>query len=133
MTQLYLFGGSIAAVVLLALAARLFGLGGGALADAAEARDTAEATLSGFAAGRVWLDRDRQAALVEGEGEVAVLRRHGARFVARRLSLPAQAGDAGPVVTIASGERLLGPFVITLANDAEARELTSMLVSPRRA
>ncbi len=134
MNQLYLLGGSILAVLLLAGIARLLGLGGAALAGEAEARDTAEAMLPGFEpCGRAWLDRDRAGAVVEGADGVAVVRRHGARFVARRFALPVEAGAEGAMVVIASGERLLEPFVIALASEAEARELTSMLTSPRRA
>lgn len=128
MAKLALLGGSLVAILLLALAARLLRLGGAKLESREEAREWAEALLSGFDGGEVWLDMDGASAVVAGaDGSVAMVRRHGARFIARRQVLPLQADREGPVVIAASGERLIKPFVITLDSDEEARLLTSLL------
>lgn len=130
MIEFALLGGSLAAILLLALAARWLRLGGARLADQQEARDVAEATYADFEADRVWLDSDGASAVVAGQdGSHVVVRRHGANFIARKLARPAQAEARGPVVIIASGERLLKPFVITLESEDEARLLTSLLGS----
>lgn len=130
MSQVALLAGSLAAVLLLALAAHLLRLGGARLADEAEARDVAEASFADFEAERIWLDIDGQAAVVRSkDGSLALVRRHGARFLARKAPVPAQASAQGSVVIVASGERLLKPFVITLASADEARLLTSLLGS----
>lgn len=87
MDKLYVFGGSLAAILLLALAARLLKLGGGRIAGEADAMTAAEAILSGFEAERAAIGSDGQAALVRGrDGSVAVLKMHGARVAARRLA-----------------------------------------------
>ena len=130
MNQFALLGGSLAAILLLALAAYLLRLGGARLGGEDEACKVAEATFADFDADRVWLDIDGQSAVVTGEdGSHVLVRRHGARFVARKLVSPAQVSTEGPVVIVASGERLLKPFVITLESGGEARLLTSLLGS----
>lgn len=87
MTKLYVLGGSLIAILLLALAARLLRLGGGRIADEAMAMAEAEAILPGFEAGHATVASDGQAALVHGhDGSVAVLKMHGARVAARRLA-----------------------------------------------
>lgn len=105
MTKLYVLLGSLAAILLLALAARLLRLGGGRIADEAQAMAEAEAILPGFEAERAAVASDGQAALVHGrDGSVAVLKMHGARVAGRRLArldaeplpegLRVQTGDA---------------------------------------
>ncbi|MET0308355.1 MAG: hypothetical protein ABW023_06575 [Sphingomonas sp.] len=130
MNQLALLGGSLAAILLLALVARFLRLGGARLSDKSEACEVAEATFADFEAERAWLDVDGQSAVVAGrKGGHALVRRHGARFVARKLVWPAQIDAKGPVLIVASGERLIKPFVITLESAEEARLLTSLLGS----
>jgi hypothetical protein len=130
MNQLALLGGSLAAILLLALAAYLLRLGEARLSGEDEACKVAEATFADFDTNRVWLDIDGQSAVVAGrDGSHALVRRHGARFLARKLIPPAEVSVEGPVVIIASGERLLKPFVITLESASEARLLTSLLGS----
>lgn len=127
-----LLGGSLAAVLALAGIARLLGLGGGTIEDDAPAMTAADEGLPGFVSERVW--RDDRTAIVLGEGgRVAVVRRHGAQFVVREPPPPLRVTTDGAVVSMASGERLLGAFVITLANPGEARELTRMLAALPRA
>ncbi|MBA3898413.1 MAG: hypothetical protein H0X36_15050 [Sphingomonadaceae bacterium] len=75
--------GSLAAVLLLAGAAWVLGLGGASLADEDEAKITAEALVPGFEARAATLDPSREAAEVTGsDGRRLRVRRLGARFVA---------------------------------------------------
>lgn len=130
MNQLALLGGSLAAVLLLALVALLLRLGGARLGSESEACEVVEASFADFEADKVWLDIDGQSAVVAGkDGSHALVRRHGAQFIARKLVPPADVSAEGPVVLVASGERLLKPFVITLESASEARLLTSLLGS----
>jgi hypothetical protein len=130
MNQLALLGGSLAAILLLALAARILRLGGARLAGESEACEVVEATFADFEANRAWVDVDGSSAVVAGgDGSHALVRRHGAHFIARKLASPATVSTDGPKVVIASGERLLKPFTITLESEAEAGLLTSVLGS----
>lgn len=105
MSKLYILLGSLVAILLLALAAKLLRLGGGRIESEAQAMAEAEAILSGFDAERATVASDGQAALVYGrDGSVAVLKVHGARVAGRRLArldaeplpqgLRVQTGDA---------------------------------------
>lgn len=130
MNQIAILIGSIVAVLLLALAAKLLRLGGARLHAGSEACEVAESTFADFEANRVWLDVDGESAVVAGkDGSYALVRRHGAHFIGRRSDQLARAEAHGPVVTIPSGERLLAPFVIRLESEEEARLLTSLLGS----
>ena len=125
--------GSLVAVLAVTGLAWLLGLGGAKLAEG-EAASTAEHLLSGFAPEEERLSADGQAAIVFGNGgEVALVRRHGARFVAQRAVRPIAVEQSGATLKVSSGERLLGPFTMALASEAEADELTSMLAKPDHA
>lgn len=83
-----LLAGSLAGVLGLALVARLLGLGGGELADEAEAIRIAEAELPGFTAVSAELAEDRLSAVVLGaDGSRLKVRQHGAQFVAVPLPM----------------------------------------------
>jgi hypothetical protein len=78
-----LLAGSLGGVLFLALVAWALGLGGGELADEAEAMRIAGAELPGFVAVSATLAEDRQSAVVTGaDGAQVRLRKHGAQFVA---------------------------------------------------
>ncbi|HEV2568592.1 hypothetical protein [Sphingomonas sp.] len=82
-----LLAGSLAGVLGLALIAKLLGLGGGELADEAEAIQIAEAEIPGFVAVSAELAKDRRSARVTGaDGRTLRIRQHGAQFVASPLS-----------------------------------------------
>jgi hypothetical protein len=82
-----LLAGSLGGVLVLALVAWALGLGGGELADEAEAMRIAEAELPGFIAASAMLAADRQSAVVTGaDGSQVKLRKHGAQFVAEPTS-----------------------------------------------
>jgi hypothetical protein len=107
-----LLGGSLVAVLLLALVAKLLRLGGGSIADVGEAKATAEALLSGFEAERAVVGHDGQAALVHGrDGSVALLKMHGSRIAARRLAtLRSEATPDG--LRVETGERRFGNVLL---------------------
>jgi hypothetical protein len=111
-TKLYILGGSLVAILLLALAAKLLRLGGGRIADEAQAMAEAEAILSGFDAARATVASDGQAALVHGrDGSVAVLKVHGARVAARRLaSLEAEPLPEG--LRVKTGDARFGAVLV---------------------
>lgn len=113
MSPLLTLGGSLVAVLGLALVARLLGLGGGGIASEAEAIAAAEAMVPGFEGVRAVVGADRRGALVWGrEGDAALLKLHGAQIAARRLA-PGFAPAATPQgLRIASGERRFGDVVL---------------------
>lgn len=111
--QLILTGGSIVAILFLAAVAWWLKLGGGTIADEAQAMADAEAILSGFDAERAVLAEDHMAAIVHGrDGSVALLKIHGSQVAGRRLSAPldTRAGPDGLVV--ATGEKRFGSVLL---------------------
>lgn len=112
MSQLTIFAASLAAILGLALAARLLRLGGGSIVDADHAMREAEAQLSGFEAERALVGSDGQAALVHGrDGSVALLKIHGTQVAARRLAEPAMRAT-GEGLMVDSGERRFGAVLL---------------------
>jgi hypothetical protein len=113
MKELAILGGSLVAILTLALTARLLRLGGGGIADEAEAMRAAEDILSGFEASSAVLGADKRAAIVHGrDGSVAVLKQHGARVAGRRLSAPVQAIADTDGLRIATGEARFGTVLV---------------------
>lgn len=113
MNPLYLLGGSLVAILTLAGVAWALKLGGGGIADEAQARAEAEAILSGFDAGRVVLASDGKAALVHGrDGSVALLKLHGSRVAGRRLALPLDTRTSPEGLVVASGEARFGSVLL---------------------
>lgn len=114
MTQAYIFGGSLAAILLMTLAAWALGLGrGSAIASPEEARETAEGMISGFDAGEALLGSDGKAALVHGKaGDVALLKMHGARIAARHLRLPLASEPTPEGLRIDSGDKRFGAVLL---------------------
>lgn len=118
MTPLHVFFGSLAAIVALAFVARMLRLGGGSIADTAEAMREAEAQLSGFEAERAVVGSDGQAALVHGrDGSIALLKMHGTRVAARRLASP-RIRRTGEGLIVASGERRFGDVLVRGVSEA---------------
>lgn len=119
MSQLYLFLGSLGAVLALVAAARLLRLGGGGIADETEAMAEAEAMLSGFEAARALVGSDGKAALVWGrDGSAALLKLHGNHVAARHLTAPViERTPEG--LAIDSGDRWFGRVVVRGADDPQ--------------
>ena len=114
------FGASLAAILALAWAARHFGLGGDPrLRDPEEARRLAEEALYGFAAEDVVLDRAGIGALLrDREGRIMLLRRHGARWVARLLDGHERVRLDRTFLTVATRERSFGAITLDLGDEA---------------
>ncbi|OYY63790.1 hypothetical protein [Sphingomonas sp. 28-62-11] len=124
LTQLII---SLVGVLGLALIARLLRLGEGKIASEDDACRIAEEMLSGFEAQRAIVSKDGDAALVGGNGTVAVLKRHGAKVAARRLLPPLAIRDAPEGVTIDTGERLFGSVTLINVFPDDARALAAPL------
>ncbi len=124
LTQLII---SLVGVLGLALIARLLRLGEGKIASEDDACRIAEEMLAGFEAHRAIVSKDGNAALVGGNGTVAVLKRHGARVAARRLVPPLAIRDAPEGVTIDTGERLFGSVTLMNVFPDDARALAAAL------
>lgn len=120
-------GYSLAGVLALALVARWLRLGESRIASAAQARETAEQTLAGFVARGsdegALLGTDGNAALVAGNGTIALLKRHGAKVAARRLIAPLRLAQAVEGVQVETGERLFGSVLLFGVTDAQVRAL----------
>jgi len=111
--QLIQIGGSIVAILFLAAVAWALGLGGGTIADEAQAMTDAEAILSGFDAERAVLAADHKAAIVHGrDGSVALLKIHGSQVAGRRLSAPLDARPSADGLIVSSGERRFGSVLL---------------------
>lgn len=116
------FGGSLAAILLLAWLARRLGLGGDPrLRDPDEARRLAGEALCGFEARDVALDRAGIGALLrDSRGRVMLLRRHGVHWVARMLDSHAGVRLDRGFMTVATGERTFGAITLDLGDQAQA-------------
>ncbi|MES2986552.1 MAG: hypothetical protein V4808_01475 [Pseudomonadota bacterium] len=113
MKELIVLGGSLVAILTLALVARMLRLGGGGIGSEAEAMETAEHILSGFEATKAVLGADKRAAIVHGrDGSVAVLKMHGARIAGRRLDAPVQTVASDEGLRIATGEARFGTVLV---------------------
>ncbi len=114
MSELYIFGGSLASILFMTAVAWALGLGrGAAIASAEEARGTAEAMISGFDAGEALLGSDGKAALVHGKaGDVALLKMHGARVAARHLRLPLASLATPDGLRVDSGDKRFGAVLL---------------------
>lgn len=116
-------GGSLVAILLLALVARWLKLGESRIHDEATARALAEDALAGFVAGPALVAHNGNAALVAGGGAVAVLKRHGAHVAVRRLIPPLHLKEAVEGVTVETGERMFGAVTLHGVIGEEVRML----------
>jgi hypothetical protein len=120
-------GGSLLAILMLAGVARMLRLGDARIGDADRAREMAEDMLAGFEARAAIVGTDGNAALVLGNGTIAVLKRHGAKVAARRLLPPLQLFTAVEGVEVATGERLFGRVLLFGVLEADVRALEASL------
>ena len=122
MTQALQFGGSLAAILLLAWLAGRLGLGGDPrLRDPEDARRLAGEALCGFEAQDVVLDRAGIGALLrDPAGRIMLLRRHGARWAARLLDSHSGVRLDRSLVTIAVSDRAFGAITLDLGDQAQA-------------
>lgn len=113
--------GSLVAVLVLYRLAIALKLGGDLrIRDVDHARRLANEAIEGFTARDVALDRARIGALVRnGAGQVLLIRRHGARFVALALGNHEGIRLDRQFLTLPSGDRQLGPITLDLGPDAQ--------------
>src|SRR4051812_44994166 len=105
-------GGSLAAILLLALVSRLLKLGESRIPDEAAAKRMAEDALSGFVARAALVDANGAAALVLGSDDIALVKRHGAKVAVRRMQRPLWRRASAEGVTIETGERMFGAVML---------------------
>lgn len=119
--QLLQLGGSVVAVLLLALICRKLGLGGDVrIRSEAEARRLADEAVCGFDAVDLALDRAGIGALLrDAKGRVLLLRRHGAHFAARLLDSHAFTRLDRNFLTIGTGESTFGSVTLDLGEKAQ--------------
>lgn len=119
-------------VGVLAIAALVYwlGLGNAKLADSDQARRLAEDMISGFRASDVILSDDREAALLIGADKSTVLlKRHGAKFAARKIDGPVKyTRDQGDFL-LESGERSFGAVRLSLAAEKAERLADKLLTA----
>lgn len=126
LTQL---GGSLVAILVLALIARMLKLGESRIADAETARGFAEEALAGFVARDALVGTDGGAALVAGNGTLAILKRHGAQVAVRRLVPPLTLREAIEGVAIETHERRFGAVTLFGVIADDVRRLEAQLTS----
>lgn len=119
--------GSLVAILALAGVARLLKLGEARISDVAKACEMAEDMLAGFEARSAIVGTDGNAALVLGNGAIAVLKRHGAKVAARRLLPPLGLSTAIEGVFVETGERLFGRVLLFGVAESDVRALEASL------
>jgi hypothetical protein len=119
--QLIQIGASLLAILLLAWVCRKLGLGSDVrIASEDQARQLAAEAAFGFTATDLALDRAGIGALLrDGQGRILLLRRHGAKFVARLLDSHAFARLDRNFLTIGSGEKTFGSVTLDLGDKAQ--------------
>ena len=109
----FVFGGSLAAIVLLAGTIWAFRLGGLMGLDEQSAKHEAEAAIAGFEAVDAVVAADGAAALVAGRAGFALVRAHGAHHVVRPV-LAAQVHVEGDRLIVDSGEAIFGATTLEI-------------------
>lgn len=113
--------GSLIAILLVYSMVRAFRLGEDVrITDEAAARALAEEARCGFAPVEVALDRARIGALLRNsDGEVMLIRRHGARFAARLLSSHAGVRLDQGFLTLSTDDPHFGSVTLDLGAEAQ--------------
>ena len=114
-------GGSLVAILVLAGIAWKLGLGGDLrIRDEMHARELADEAVSGFAAVEVAIDRAGHAALLrDTDGQVLLLRRHGAHFASRLLTGHAHVRLDRHQLVVGTGEKRFGEVTLDLGPQAQ--------------
>lgn len=118
--QIFIFGGSLIAIVALSLVARWIGLGGNpVLRDERDVEAAAGAVEDGFMTERSSISRDKKAALAsDASGRIMVIKRHGNRFAGRILTTAAIAREEVDALVVDCGEARFGPVRLALADSS---------------
>lgn len=119
--ELAKLGGSIAAILLLAYAAKRMGLGGDVrIRDEDHARALAEEAVFGFQPERIILDKANIGALMkDAQGRHLLIRRHGAQFVGRLLDGHSDSRLDQNFLTIGTGDKAFGKVTLNLGAEAQ--------------
>ena len=122
MGELLQFGGSLFAILALAWLALKFGLGGDRrIRDEAELRELVEEALCGFEPVEMAIDRAGLAALARNaQGQVMLLRRHGAHFASRLLDGHANARLDRNFLIVGTSDLRFGEVTLDLGDQASA-------------
>lgn len=119
--QLLQAAASLLAILGLGWMAGKLGLGTDTrIRDEAHARALAAEAVSGFEAADLALDRAGIGALLrDRQGQVMLLKRHGAHFVARLLDSHADTQLDHNFLTVGSGEKFFGRLTLDLGDKAQ--------------
>ncbi|WP_114521047.1 hypothetical protein [Altererythrobacter sp. ZODW24] len=132
--QLLQFGGSLAAILIIAWLVMRLGLGGDTrIRDEEHARELAEEAMCGFDPVDVSVDRGRTGALLRNaNGQIMILRRHGSHFVTRLLRSAEDVRLHQNNLTFVTGERTFGEVTLDLGPKAQewAASLRRMETAP---
>lgn len=119
-----LLGGSLVGVLALAGASWMLGLGKADAIDADHAIAIVRERLVGFAPLEALVSSDGLTALVIGENEAALVKRHGVDIALRRLPLPLSITDKGDWAEVTTGESMFGTLRLTLDKEGRDKLLT---------
>ncbi len=115
--QIWIFGGSLAAILLLAWLTAWLKLGGNpVIASEDDARRLAGEVWDGYSPTRIAIDANGLAALLEdGAGRIMLIKRHGNRFAGRILGGSAKADLEESALSVSSGEARFGGVALVIA------------------
>jgi hypothetical protein len=114
--QIWVFGGSLAAILLLVGFAAWLKLGGSpVIASEEDARRLADEVRDGFLPERIAIDAQGAAALLDdGAGRIMLIKRHGNRFAGRILPSSAHATLEDTALVVFSGEARFGKVALAV-------------------
>lgn len=118
--QLFIFGGSLVAILFLAGIARWMRLGGNpTLRDEADVASAASEVEDGFVPARHSIARGGKAALAsDASGRIMVIKLHGNRFAGRVLTGQATAREEVDALVVDCGEARFGPVRLSLTDSS---------------
>nr|WP_137676895.1 hypothetical protein [Parerythrobacter lutipelagi] len=121
MIQFAQFGGSLVAIILLAWLVHKLGLGGDMrIRNEQQARELADEAESGFEPVEIAIDRAGYSAIMrDAGGRILLLRRHGANFAGRLITLRPDARLDQGFLTIFADDKPFGPVTLNLGNAAQ--------------
>ncbi len=114
------FGGSLVAIVVVYLLARMIGLGGKPVLSNDEAVHQAAGEVEdGFEADRISISRDKKAALAkDASGRIMIIKLHGNQFAGRILTGSAKVREEVDGLVVDCGESTFGAVRLSLLDSA---------------
>lgn len=134
-SQIFIFGGSLAAILALAGLAALMKLGGQpVLTSNAAAAKAAGEVQDGYEPVEIALDKNGAAALLrDKEGRVMLIKRHGTRFAGRILASGSSARAEADTLIVDCGETRFGMVKLALGDTYSWAETINGLGSAHNA